>query len=63
MTSPPPHDYLSTACLHGRHDYCACDVGIVGAKKPNTCKWCDAQCRCTCHDTGKAVTDDRDRPA
>ncbi len=47
------HDYLSTACLHGRHDYCACDVGIVGAKKPNTCKWCDARCRCTCHDTGE----------
>ncbi len=53
------HDYLSTACLHGRHDYCANDVGIVGGKKPHTCKWCDARCRCGCHQPDRAVTDAR----
>lgn len=44
------HVYWSTACLHGRHEYCACDVGLTGDEKaPHTCKWCPAQCICPCH--------------
>ncbi len=43
------HRYLSTACLHGRHDYCASMTGLQGAKRPATCKWCDARCICACH--------------
>lgn len=43
------HVYLSTACLHGRHEYCARDVGLTGTKTPQTCKWCPAQCVCPCH--------------
>lgn len=43
------HDYLSTACLHGRHDYCSARSGQVGPKTPATCKFCPAKCRCTCH--------------
>ena len=45
-----PHDYLSTACLHGRHDYCSGDRRLDGQPKiPARCKWCSAACRCTCH--------------
>lgn len=44
------HYYVSTACVHGRHAYCAADVGMVTAKKPHTCKFCDAQCMCYCHE-------------
>lgn len=44
------HYYFSTACLHGAHDYCAADVGVVSAKRPHTCKFCAAhRCRCACH--------------
>ena len=32
------HDYLSTACFHGLHAPCR-----------KQCKFCDAQCRCSCH--------------
>ena len=44
------HHYLSTACLHGEHDYCRCEVaGSGGKKKPGCCKFCEAPCRCACH--------------
>lgn len=45
----PDHTYLSTACLHGRHDYCASDTGLAGRKEPARCKWCSAPCVCACH--------------
>lgn len=39
------HQYLSTACLHGRHDDCRL-----------TCKWCPAPCLCDCHiETGETA--------
>jgi hypothetical protein len=44
------HSYLSTACLHGRHDYCAAVVGSQGPKLPATCKFCEAECICACHE-------------
>jgi len=43
------HRYLSTACLHGEHVYCASDIGASGSKRPATCKFCDAHCVCACH--------------
>lgn len=44
------HSYLSTACLHGEHDYCKSPVGATGnTKRPAECKFCSAPCRCTCH--------------
>lgn len=43
------HEYLSTGCLHGRHDYCRNDKGQAGPKKPGRCKFCDAKCQCPCH--------------
>lgn len=45
------HRYLSTACVHGQHDYCASMTGYQGEKRPATCKFCDAHCRCDCHTT------------
>jgi hypothetical protein len=48
-TSPEPHVYLSTGCLHGEHDYCAAMTGMQGAKRPATCKFCQAPCQCGCH--------------
>lgn len=42
-------DYLSTACFHGHHDYCAAMTGYQGEKRPAKCKFCDAWCICTCH--------------
>lgn len=51
------HDYLSTACLHQRHDYCNAMTGVQGTKRPAQCKWCEARCRCDCH-----VTPAGDRP-
>lgn len=46
---PTGHDYRSTGCLHGEHDYCRCDVGRSGPKTPGQCKFCAAPCRCGCH--------------
>lgn len=43
------HSYLSTACLHDRHDYCLAMIGYQGEKRPATCKFCDARCICACH--------------
>jgi hypothetical protein len=59
------HHYLSTACLHGHHDYCAAPTvsreggwQVIGpsysskpgeAKTPAQCKFCDARCICPCH--------------
>jgi len=43
------HRYLSTACLHGDHGYCAGDKGAAGDKIPAQCKFCAAPCRCKCH--------------
>ena len=43
------HRYLSTACLHGEHDYCRSAQGQAGTKTPGTCKFCPAQCVCDCH--------------
>lgn len=44
-----PHSYLSTACLHGEHDYCKSNTGHAGAKTPAQCKFCGARCWCSCH--------------
>ena len=53
MVSTPAHEYLSTSCLHGRHEYCASQTGSNGetewAKTPARCKFCDAPCVCPCH--------------
>lgn len=46
---PDEHIYLSTACLHDRHDHCNAMVGYQGAKRPAQCKFCDARCVCACH--------------
>lgn len=35
------HRYLSTACIHNKHDVCR-----------ETCKYCGNHCVCNCHDTG-----------
>jgi hypothetical protein len=43
------HDYLSTGCLHGQHDYCSAMTGRTGDKAPASCKFCAAPCRCPCH--------------
>lgn len=43
------HEYLSTGCLHGRHDYCQNKQGQAGPKRPGECKFCGAKCRCRCH--------------
>lgn len=45
------HHYLSTGCLHGRHDYCQGKTGLTGPKRRAECKFCQAACRCTCHAT------------
>lgn len=53
------HVYLSTSCLHGRHDYCAATGRMVddGAgmqlKDSATCKWCPAKCICECHEAAE----------
>ena len=36
-TPPAIHVYVSTACVHGRHDECC-----------RACKFCDATCACAC---------------
>lgn len=46
------HRYLSTGCLHGRHDYCQAMTGHAGAKRPAECKFCAARCICACHQDG-----------
>lgn len=54
------HIYMSTSCLHGEHEHCKAMVGTTGEKRPGSCKWCDAVCRCpVCkHDMpGVAATD------
>lgn len=50
------HVYLSTGCLHGRHDYCNAPTGQAGGKRPAECKWCGAPCVCPCH-TAAPVAD------
>lgn len=39
-----PHAYLSTACLHDRHDQCR-----------RYCKWCHAFCGCAHHERDNSV--------
>lgn len=65
ITAVPPvqHEYLSTSCLHGHHDYCqsgrgAADGGETWAKRPSQCKFCGAPCRCPCHATTTGASDD-----
>jgi hypothetical protein len=47
------HVYLSTSCMHERHDYCASPVGSNGEtswiKVAGACKFCPARCICMCH--------------
>ena len=48
------HVYLSTSCLHGKHEYCQSDTGVNESgekwdKKANRCKWCTSSCVCGCH--------------
>ena len=49
MTTTRVHVYLSTGCLHGRHDYCQSMTGHAGSKRPGRCKFCAAACTCPCH--------------
>jgi hypothetical protein len=60
-TAPAPaateatgHQYLSTGCFHGDHDYCKSMTGLNGAKRPGECKKCGAKCICSCHTTKEA---------
>ncbi len=47
--TPDLHIYLSTACLHGQHAYCAaCNRPDGTAKEPGQCKFCAAPCVCEC---------------
>lgn len=45
------HVYLSTACLHGAHEYCGAryNAYTLEPKKPAECKYCEARCICGCH--------------
>lgn len=51
------HIYISTACLHDRHDYCQSPQGhssdgfrqVEYDKQPAQCKFCEAPCICECH--------------
>lgn len=50
MNPPGTHEYLSTGCLHGRHDYCQNPQREDGGRKrPAECKFCGAPCICPCH--------------
>lgn len=52
------HEYLSTACLHGEHDYCLSMTGAAGKKRPGQCKFCEAICICpTCNHRGRLDPD------
>lgn len=50
---PSPHEYLSTSCFHGEHEYCQSTTGSNGetewAKAPSSCKFCGMPCICSCH--------------
>lgn len=48
------HVYLSTACYHGEHGYCAAMTGWQGEKRPGQCKFCEARCVCAECDHGGA---------
>lgn len=50
LVNLPLHAYLSTACLHGRHERCDSMIGVDGTKRPATCKYCDARCVCAHHE-------------
>jgi hypothetical protein len=50
---PGVHRYLSTGCYHGDHAYCQSMTGLNGAKRPASCKFCQAACQCECHTTTK----------
>lgn len=52
MSNPgtEPHEYLSTGCFHGQHLYCNSMHGVQGRKRPASCKFCNAQCVCPCHE-------------
>lgn len=43
------HAYYSTSCRHGRHAYCQGETGVMGAKTPAQCKFCEEPCICWCH--------------
>jgi hypothetical protein len=57
------HQYLSTGCLHGEHDYCKATESRAGAKRPAQCKWCAAPCTCSCHADQPVDVSDQERPA
>lgn len=56
------HEYLSTSCWHGDHNYCNHKKVLVQPsgnmdeyihhKKPAECKFCNARCICPCHGEG-----------
>jgi hypothetical protein len=56
-----PDGYLSTACLHGLHDYCKAYTGAAGTKIPAQCKFCGAHCRCQ-HPGCHALAEDSAQP-
>lgn len=58
------HVYLSTACLHGHHDYCAGTLRQDGGtKEPACCKWCGSPCVCTtCNHQTIACVSKPERP-
>jgi hypothetical protein len=55
------HEYLSTGCWHGEHDYCKSMTGYGGSKRPGRCKFCDARCRCECHSEFETTEAEFDR--
>jgi hypothetical protein len=55
------HEYLSTSCWHGDHNYCSHKKVLeqpvdgdeyIRTKKPAECKFCNARCICPCHGEG-----------
>lgn len=55
------HVYLSTACLHLRHDYCNAAEGDAGPKTPAQCKFCGARCICSCHPETAPIQPENDQ--
>lgn len=60
LPSTPPtqdHRYISTACLHDRHDQCGVKQAERGETGPPHCKYCDSVCSCpVCRHTPPTTT-------
>ncbi len=54
------HAYLSTACLHGRHERCGAEQLARGDLGAPHCKYCPAVCCCViCDHVGQAAQEAR----